>query len=224
VGYDTTWLHDSAGGKGSMDTTRAGLYGSQPIGSFTLAADFLYGYASNTTTRQTGIGGLGAKYSGNIYSGGVQISTGMAINGFNIEPSAGVRAASVNTDSLNETASGVAALFAVKGASTSYTSIQPFVNVGISRSFLTGSAITVTPEASVGYTLEAGDRGKAVSLTIADGTTYLSGHSNPDSSAAQISAGIAAGKGNWSLYARYSAYVSGNWTAQTGEAGLQVRF
>jgi hypothetical protein len=33
-----------------------------------------------------------------------------------------------------------------------------------------------------------------------------------------------AGKGNWSLYANYNAYVSGNWTAQMGQAGLTVRF
>jgi hypothetical protein len=32
VGYDETWLHDSSGGKVTVDTTRAGLYGAQPLG------------------------------------------------------------------------------------------------------------------------------------------------------------------------------------------------
>jgi hypothetical protein len=39
-----------------------------------------------------------------------------------------------------------------------------------------------------------------------------------------LSAGIAAGRDNWSLFAHYTAYVSGNWTSQTAEAGLQVKF
>jgi hypothetical protein len=69
-----------------------------------------------------------------------------------------------------------------------------------------------------------GDRGKAVDVTAADGTGFASGKTAPDASAAEFSAGLAARQGSWSLYAKYSAEVSGNWTAQMGQAGVQARF
>jgi uncharacterized protein with beta-barrel porin domain len=72
--------------------------------------------------------------------------------------------------------------------------------------------------------VEAGSLGKATTLTAPDGTRFTASSPRLDGSAAQLGAGITAGQGNWSLYAHYTAYVAGNWSAQAGEAGLQVRF
>jgi hypothetical protein len=224
VGYDETWLHDDASGKDSIDTTRVGLYGAQPLGRFVLAGDFMLGFANNTATRPTGVGPAHATYSGTDYGGGVQLATQLDYNGLTVRPAAGIRFASADSNGFSESGAHYVPAFAIKGASSTDTSVQPYVKVGIARGFLTPSAIAITPSASIGYTVEAGDTGKSVTVTSVDGTQFAAAHTRLNSSAAEISLGLAAGKDNWSLYAHYTAYLAGNWTAQIGEAGLQVRF
>ncbi len=222
VGYDGTWLHDGLGGKATIDTTRFGVYGAQPIGRYTLAADFLYGHADNTVDRATGIGVAHSSHGSDIFSGGLQGSTDVFMRGFTLTPAAGVRVASVNAGGFTE--SGVALQsFEGGGGNSSYTSVQPFLKLGISKTFFTANAIHVTPSLSIGYNYEAGNRGKATVIAV-DGFTFATPHNNLDASTGMVSAGIAAGKNNWSLYARYTGYVSGNWNAQAGEVGLQVKF
>jgi hypothetical protein len=88
----------------------------------------------------------------------------------------------------------------------------------------TTSNVLLVPDVSVGYFYEAGDRGRAINLVSQDGTTFESAHIGYGGSSAQVGAGLSAGKGNWALYAHYLANLGGNWTEQTGEVGLRVRF
>jgi uncharacterized protein with beta-barrel porin domain len=224
VGYDSAWLDDKAGGKASADTVRVGLYAAQPVGQFTIAADIMYGSASNSSTRQTGVGAASGSYGGNIVNGGVQISTGLDVNGLAVTPEAGVKFADVNANGFREAAPIGLRAFAVSPQTSSYASVQPYLDVGLSKSFTTESLITITPSVSAGYQLEAGDRGKSVNTTAQDSTLFIGGHNNLDAGGAKIGASIAAGKNNWSLYARYNATLAGNYTAQSGEAGLQINF
>jgi hypothetical protein len=224
VGYDESWLHDGGGGKADVDTVRVGLYASQPIGRFTIAADVMYGHGDNHTHRATGIGQANGSYGTNIYSGAVQGSTELFLGPVELVPAAGVRIAHIASGSFAETGGGFIPAFAVSSNGTDYTSVQPFVNMGLSHSFLSASGMTVTPSAGVGFIYEAGDRGKAVDVTAGDFTSFAATHNNLDRATAVLSAGIAAGRDNWSLFAHYTAYVSGNWTSQTAEAGLQVKF
>jgi len=224
VGYDDAWLDDKADGKATADTVRVGLYGSQPLGAFTLAADIMYGHGSNTSTRQSGVGATSGSYGSDIFNGGIQLDTDADLQGVVVTPAAGVKFAAVDTGSFAETAPTVLAAFKVDASSSSYTSVQPFVNLGLSKIFTTESQVTITPDVSVGYTLEAGDRGKSVTVEAPDGTVFGSGHTSLDEGGAQLEAGVSAGKNNWALYAKYSAFVAGNWTAQAGEAGLQIKF
>ena len=225
VGYDETWLHDDAGGKATIGTTRVGLYGAQPLGRFALAGDIMYGHADNTTERATGIGQARSDHGSDIISGAVQVSTGLgSFGGFAFTPAAGLRVAHVSGGGFTESGAGYVPLFAVSGSSPDTTSVQPFVKLGISRDFVTQSHIVITPSASIGYDYEVGDRGRRASVTSGDGTAFSTGANRLNASAANVSAGLSVGKGAWSLYARYSAYLSGNWTAQSGEAGLQVKF
>jgi uncharacterized protein with beta-barrel porin domain len=223
VGYDETWLHDASGGKGSLDTTRVGLYGSQPLGAFTVAADFLYGIASNTSTRQTGIGALGASNNSNVYQGGVQADSAFEVGGINLDPAAGIRFATVDADGLAERASGALRAFAVTAAGSVYASVQPYATLGVSEDFAAGS-FTITPDALLGYSADVGDRGAPVDVTAPDGTAFASPHDAPAGNMAEVSAGLSARSGNFSFFASYSANLGGNWTAQTGEAGLRVQF
>lgn len=223
VGYDNAVLKDTAGGKVDVGTTRIGLYGTQMLGRFTLAGDFMVGLGNDTASRPTGIGPARARVSGTDYAGGVQISTGMVYRGLSLRPSAGIRIASATDAAFAETGRGIVADFAVTGDKMSQTSIQPYATLDVSRRFLTRNFVTITPSVSVGYVVEAGSLGKATTLTAPDGTRFTASSPRLDGSAAQLGAGITAGKGNWSLYAHYTAYVAGNWSAQAGEAGLQVR-
>jgi uncharacterized protein with beta-barrel porin domain len=223
VGYDETWLRDGAGGKGTAGTTRVGIYAAQPVGRFTIAADFMYGHADNTTRRATGVGTANAHYGSETFSGGVQGSVVLNVGQLTLMPAAGVKIASVNSDGFTETGGGLPG-FALTGAASHYSSVQPFFNLGINRNFVTGSGIVITPDASVGYQVEAGDRGKAVNVTAADSTVFATSNNRLAASAAVLTAGIEAAAKNIAVCAHYTAYLSGNWTAQTADAGVEVRF
>jgi hypothetical protein len=224
VGYDDAWLNDKASGKASADTFRVGLYADQPMGLLNIAADILYGHASDNTTRQSGPGATSASFGTNIISGGAQVNANLGMLGVSVTPAAGIKFATADSGSFSESAPALLAAFKVTGASSTYTSVEPFVNLGLSKAFVTDSALTITPEASVGFQLEAGDRGKSVDVTAPDGTVFASSHTNLDAGGAKVEAGISAGRNNWALYAKYAATLSGNWTAQAGEAGLQIKF
>jgi uncharacterized protein with beta-barrel porin domain len=224
VGYDESNVKTSLGSKGNIDTIRVGLYGSQPVGVFTIAADLMYGHFDTTTSRVTGIGEAGSKQSGNIFSGGIEAETLLPIDGFDIIPGAGIRFASVSSGSFSETAPGAEQAFALKGAGSAYTSVQPFVNLDLSTKYVTPNSISIMPDISVGYIYEMGTRGRAVTVDSQDGTSFETSHLGLAGSAAELQAGISAGQGNWAFYARYVADVTGNWTSQTGELGLRIRF
>jgi len=224
VGYDESSVKTSLGSKGDIDTVRVGLYGSQPVGVFTIAGDIMYGHFDTTTSRFTGVGDAGSKESGNIWSGGLEAETLLPIAGFDIVPGAGIRIASVGAGGFSESAPGAEEAFALNAPGSSYTSVQPFLNVDLSRKYVTGNAISIMPDVSAGYVYEAGARGRAVTVDSQDGTSFQSDHLGLAGSAAELQAGVSAGKGNWALYARYTADLGGNWTDQTGEVGLRIRF
>jgi hypothetical protein len=225
VGYDQTHLSDKSGGGGSMGTTRVALYAAQPLGAFTLAGVLAYGNASNSTSRNAGIGNLSENNSVSILSGGVQVSTNVTMRGVELVPAAGLRVASVGGGAhFAETASGIASAFAVRGRTAQYNSVQPYLRLSAGKSFVTQSGITVRPDVAIGYEYEAGTQGVATALTGADGTVFETPHNRLDPSDALISAGISAGKGNWSLFIGYSARISGNWNNQTAEAGFRSVF
>jgi hypothetical protein len=224
IGYDESWANDNQGGKASAGTVRVGLYVAQPIGAFTLAGDLMYGHAADTSTRPTGLGDAAGSYGADIINGGVQLSTSSALRGIDLTPSAGLKFAVIATGGFAETAPSGLSPFAVKAQSNSYTSAQPYLNLKLSKTFTTSSLVTITPSVAFGYALEAGNNGKSVNLTSQDGTWFNSGHTNLDASGAKLAAGITAGKNNWALYASYAATIAGNYTAQAGEAGLQINF
>jgi hypothetical protein len=224
VGYDESNIKTGFGSKGTVDTIRAGIFASEPIGVFTIAADLMYGHAETTTTRLTGIGAAASKDSGNIVSGGIQAETMLPIGAFSVMPSVGLRIASVGAGAFAETAPGVEQAFAIRGAPSAYTSIQPYVNLDISTTFAGPGNITISPDVSAEYFYEAGSRGRAVALVAPDGTTFESEHIGLAGSAAALSAGISAGANNWAFYASYTAELGGNFTSQTGELGFRLRF
>jgi hypothetical protein len=224
VGYDQVDLHDDAEGKFSSGVTHVGLYGSQPLGRFMLAAELSGGFANNSTTRQTGIGALRDSNETDIVSGGLQGGTQFSLGPVLLSPQAGIRFASVSGGGIDETARGVLGAFAVSGDTPNYSSVQPYVSLYVSRPFSTGNGIVVIPNASLGDQVELADHGQAADVRAADGTAFATAHNNLDGNAALLGLGISAGKAGWSVYVNYAAHVAGNWTEQTGEVGVQARF
>jgi hypothetical protein len=208
-----------------MDTTRVALYAAQPIGPFALAGVIAYGNASDTASRATAIGNIGSSNRESIFSGGAQLSTMMTMQNINIEPAAGLRIARVDGGgNFSEPTTGIAAAYAVTGKTPSYTSVQPFLLLSASESFVTDSGMTITPDAQIGVEYEAADRGAATPLITANGFTLDSPHNSLDPEDALVSLGITAGKANWSLFATYTGRLSGNWNSQMADAGVRVRF
>jgi outer membrane autotransporter protein len=225
VGYDQTHLTDKSGGGGSMGTTRVALYGAQPVGAFTLAGVIAYGNANNSTSRNSGIGNLSENNSVSILSGGFQLSTDLTIHGIELVPAAGLRVASVGGGAhFAESAAGIAGAFAVRGKTAQYNSVQPYVGLSASKSFVTQSGITVRPNVAIGYEYEAGMHGVSTMLAAADGTVFETPHNGLDPSDALISGGVSAGRNNWSLFIGYTARLSGNWNTQTADAGFRTVF
>jgi uncharacterized protein with beta-barrel porin domain len=224
AGYDEIFLRNGAGSKGQVETTRFGLFGSQTLGRFTLAGDFMAGISNITTNRVTGVGPAHATNGGDSFAGGLQIETLVQETYFDLVPRAGIRIAAVSAGGFDETGGNAAEPFSLTGETSGYVSVQPFVNLSLSHRFVTESGIAITPEASLGYVYEAGARGRAVTLNARDGTKFSSSDVSLAGSAGQAAFSLSASQGMWSLYASYGADVAANWVSQTGEAGLRLRF
>jgi hypothetical protein len=222
VGYDETTLTDNDGGKANLHNLRIGVYGVQPLGGFVVTGDVMGGFASGTTSRATGAGDAAGSADGSSVSGGVQLVRPMVFGGLSVLPAAGLRIASVSTGALDETARDQA--FAVQADASGATSVQPFIHVALRQRFVTASQVVVTPQVDLGVDYEAGDIDRAVGVTTADQTGFAAWATPLDRAAGQAGVGIAAGRGNWALSARYDAQVAGNWSAQTVEGSLQVWF
>jgi outer membrane autotransporter protein len=160
----------------------------------------------------------------NVLSFGAAMSTLLGRYGFDWRPEAGIAVVRLTGGHTAETGRGMIGAFAVHGDLPALTSVKPYVDLAISREFLTASQLAVQPEVSVGYELEAGNRDEAAVIFAADGTAFATPHNKPDGSAATVGAGVEAGRGNWSVFGRYDAEIAGNWAAQTVEAGVSVRF
>jgi uncharacterized protein with beta-barrel porin domain len=223
VGYDETYLSDKSGGKGDMGTTRLALYGAQSLGRVTLTGVIGYGYASNNTTRATGIGSVKENNNLNILSGAIQARTVYALPGYEIIPAAGIRYAYLGDAHFTE-AAGQNNAFALTGRTKNFNSLQPYVTAELTTSYATMSGYKIAPQATFGVQDEAGDRGAASDLTAADGTAFVSTHDSLAPLAAILGAGLSASKANLTLYIDYSGLIAGNWNTQTGDAGLRVTF
>jgi hypothetical protein len=222
VGYDETWLSDKSGGTENADTMQLGLYGAQPMGRFVLSGDIMGGFVTTNTNRATGAGGAVGRGNGNILSGAVQISRPIMVAGAGLLPSAGLRVASVSISGFDEAAQSAA--FALRVGASGGASVQPYLRMAVSRDFVTASQVVITPQAGLGLVYEAGNPGGGVETIAEDGSEFTAGARRLDAAAGQMTAGIAAGRNNWSVFVRYSAEVAGNWASQTVEAALQVRF
>jgi hypothetical protein len=222
VGEWASALDDASGGKAKADTLRVGFYGALPLGSFTLSADVTDGFATRTTIRETGADAARGRDHGNVLAGAVQLARPLNFAGMQLLPAAGVQAAQVRMGRMDEVAREQA--FALQTAASGATSLRPYLSLDLSEMLVTESQLVIAPQASLGVTYEAGDPGHAVRLTADDGTLFSAGGRGMQGAGGQAMAAVSAGRANWSLNARYTADLSGGWSDQSLEAGLQIRW
>ncbi len=223
VGYDTDNLSDKSGGTAGLQTIRLGIYAAQPLGRFALSADIMDGIVSRNTTRYTGAAAATAKGHGNVFSGDVQIALPLTLGGgTEITPALGAQIVSVTAGRLSETSATQA--FAVNVASASGTTAAPYLSLTVQKQFITASNLTITPDVTAGVTTMLNNPGANTELTAQDGTAFITHPEHMAPISGQISTGITITKRNWSITARYTGEAGGNWSGQSLQAGVQVRF
>ncbi|OYV52067.1 MAG: hypothetical protein B7Z77_02715, partial [Acidocella sp. 20-58-15] len=213
---------------GSLDhvdaSNGAPAYNNNSAGFLALAGVVGYGFASNKTTRSDGMGDSFSESNNvGIFNAGLQGSTHVELGAVDIAPAAGIKIASVNGTNFSENTSGVLGPLAVKGRLASYTSVLPYISARASETFVTASNVVISPDLLLGFEYEAADRGRPTTITFSSGvpTNYTTAYNKLDAGDALISAGISASRNYWSLYATYTAHISGNWSDQTGEAATR---
>jgi hypothetical protein len=222
IGYDSANLRDKSTGTAGLRTIRLGLYAAQPIGRFVLSADVMGDIVSRNTTRSTGAEAATAKGNGNSISGDIQLAMPLSFGGAEIVPAFGLQVASVTTGRLDETSATQA--FALNVAAASGTTIAPYLRMSVQKSFVTASNLVITPELTLGVSALLNNPGAKTRLTTQDGTNFITTPQHLAPLAGQLSAGITIAKGNWSITARYTGSAGGNWSGQSLQAGVLVRF
>ena len=222
VGLDSANMRDKSSGTAGLKTVRLGLYASQPLGRFLLSADIMDGIISRNTTRSTGADAATAKGSANVISGDAQIALPLVWEGADIVPAFGLRIASVTAGRLDETSATQAYALNVAGASG--TTIAPYLRMSVQKSFVTASNLVITPDVSLGVTTMLNNPGATTRFTAQDGTAFLSHPEHMAPVSGQFSAGVSVSRGAWSLTARYTGEAGANWSGQSLQAGVQVRF
>jgi hypothetical protein len=222
AGFDSANMNDKANGTAGLQTIRLGLYAVQPLGRFLLSADVMGGIVSADTTRYTAAAAATAKTSGHTLSGDIQLALPLSLHGVSIVPALGLQVASVTSGALHE--NSPAPGFAVNAASASGTTMAPYLRLDVQKRFVTDGHLVITPDLSLGMIAMLNNPGAAIILTTQDGTAFAThpGHLAPISG--QFGAGVTISRGAWSFTARYSIAAAGNWSGQSLQAGVQVRF
>ncbi|MDE1905798.1 MAG: hypothetical protein KGH75_05040 [Rhodospirillales bacterium] len=222
VGYDVLNLKDEAGGKAFLGTMRLGLYGGINWGPAALSAELMDGLVNTGTTRATGAGWAAANGHGNVLSAALQAAFPIAAWGGAFRPAAGLEITRYALGGLNEAAA--AQPLAVKTASASGIYVAPYLRLNASRNFITGQGFYVSPNATIGLTVNAINPGVSVGMTAQDGTAFSVAPPHLAPVAGEAVLGLAIGRGNWRLSVRYNAMLAGNWHAQSLQGGLLLRF
>ncbi|HYP62837.1 MAG TPA: hypothetical protein VEQ16_03060, partial [Acidocella sp.] len=186
------------------------------------SADVMGGIVSRNTTRSTGAAAATAKGNGNIISGDIQLALPLSFRGAQIVPAFGLQIASVTTGRLDETSATQA--FALNVAAASGTTIALYLRMSVQKNFITASNLVITPDLTLGVSAMLNNPGAKTRLTTQDGTNFITTPQHLAPIAGQLSAGISIAKGNWSITARYTGTAGGNWSGQSLQAGVLVRF
>lgn len=223
-GYALTYVSESSGSSGHIDTPRVALYAGFTAGA--LALDATLGYAHDFIDGRRLITPVGktatSSHEGNEVTGALQASLGLDALGATIVPRAGLRYAHLSEEGFGETG---APGFNLDVASRDADSLRPFVGASASKSFTTDGGTTLTPKIDVEYSRETMNSAPADTVTVGGGSFIVDGL-QPTRDRVTVGAGIEASVSrNLTLHAGYDATLpTGNLFAQTVEVGVSYAF
>ncbi|HQT47752.1 MAG TPA: autotransporter domain-containing protein, partial [Acidocella sp.] len=150
-----------------------------------------------------------------------QVALPLRLGGMRFVPALGVQITDLRMGGFSEAAP--LSSFAVQANAAGQTTVRPYMNLKITRDFLTVSHLSIAPDLRLGVADLTGNTSTSVS-TSANGGRFSASAPKLDGIAGQIGVGFTAGRGDWSVTAGYDAEVAGNWSAQSAQAALRVRF
>ena len=201
--------NDAAGGNGSIDTAHAGLYAWGDAGPLVLSATLDAGESHYRVQRNTGLGHSTARPHGTSYAGGLQAAWPMRAAAWTITPKLGVLYQHQQLDGFSEVLSSsnpLASAYVITGASSRFTTVQPYAGVDFARSFRAGG-VDYVPQFTLGYRYDTRNDVPGVNAFAQDGT----GFALP---------GNAAGRGMATVGARISARAGADWTVSLDYSGV----
>ncbi|WP_157956584.1 autotransporter domain-containing protein [Dyella sp. C11] len=202
--------NDSLGGRGNIDSAHAGIYAFGNAGPLVLSATVDEAHDHYRADRSTGIGRATADTSGNTTSAGVQASWPISLATWQWEPKLGALYIHQGMDGFEESvhsSNSLAPAFAVSGARTTYSELQPFAEVAFGRAFQADN-VAYIPTFTVGYRYDARSvTSPAVRLIAQDGTLF----DYP---------GATLGRGMVTAGAHVSAQVATSWDVYLNYNGL----
>jgi uncharacterized protein with beta-barrel porin domain len=203
--------NDAQGGTGSIDSAQAGLYAFGQLGPLMLSATVDGAHDDYQVNRNTGIGHSVARPDGNTYAGGVQIAWPIQAGNWNLAPKFGALYQHQQLDGFDETLASsnpLAPAYAVTGAHSTYTTLQPYLGVDFASRFQAGG-ITYVPQLSAGYRYDARNSPPAIVLTTQDGTLFDEMGNTEGRGMATVGARITAQAGaSWKVYVDYNGAFS----------------
>jgi outer membrane autotransporter protein len=210
AGFDRTNANDPLGGFGNAQTAHAGLYSFAPLGPLWLSATADAAYNDYRINRVTGIGNAVASPDGHTISAGLQAAWPLQFAEWQLTPKLGALYQHQSVDGFNESLSSdnpLASAFAIRSAHTTYTSLQPYGAVAVTRSFVY-QGITYLPELNVGYRYDTrGPTPPTVQALTQDGSMFPL-------------PGAALGRGLGTAGARITAEAGASWSLYLGYQGL----
>jgi outer membrane autotransporter protein len=228
AGYTHSDINESPT-NGNVDTAHVLVYGggALAIGYWSATA----GYSHDSISTARGIAGIGTatqSHGGNEFNGGAQWAVPTPIAGLGggtatLTPKLGIIYTHLGEDGFSETGAGG---FDLTNSGQSTDSVQPFVGLGVSQTFVTPDGTQIAPSAHIGYSHELASDNRLLNVGVVSGATFIIQGVKPSRDMLTTGVGITVRlQDSLAFYANYDALVrTGNTSDQTVSAGLRVRF
>jgi outer membrane autotransporter protein len=223
AGYTHTDVQEQSTSSGAVDTGRVLLYGGGRAGSALWSATAGYAHDDISTARGiTGIGTAGESHGADEFTAGGQWSLPFRVGEATLTPKTGLQFLHLAEDGFSET--GARGFDLSSGARTT-NSLQPYVGIAASQTFVTDGGARITPELRLGYSREIADDNRELDVD-ANGTTFLVQGVQPSRNLLTAGVGLTMrARDNLYLFANYDTVLHiGNTTVQTVSGGVRFQF
>jgi uncharacterized protein with beta-barrel porin domain len=228
AGFDRINASDHDGGNGSTDDVHGGLYAFGNAGPLVLSGLVDETHSNYRINRQTGVGHSDANPGGETTAAAVQAAWPLTAAQWQIAPAVGALYQHQALDAFGESVASISPLasaFAVGGAHTTYTTMQPYAQVSFTRSFV-AQGVTYVPQFNVGYRYDTrSGNTPVVQETTQDGTVFGMPADTLGRGMATVGARITAKAGaSWSLYLDYQGQFANHVSDNALSVGFTKQF